>query len=199
MKYPTIPATSKLLLAFILCLCLTDLRSATAESDISCSLARGEVVCVSSASASAEPTKSRPSCNVKNVQIVLRDKKISVGAADGIFGKATSKGVSKFQQQAGLQQTGLLDAQTCKALGVRKACEDVLDEWMTYDMDKIAAFWGRSKEDAIRIGIKPPAVVPPKGCQLRLDAKGSKVTPYCNGKALSPNSCLNPFGVDPLS
>lgn len=199
MKYPTVLSTTETLFTSIICLALINFGAWASESDISCRLVGGEVICTSSVINSTASTSGRPTCNVKNAQIELSRRNFNVGAADGIWGKATSKGVRRFQKKASLEETGLLDSATCKALGVIKTCEDVMDDWTTNDMDKIAAFWGRSRADAIRIGIKPPAVIPPKGCHLRLDVEGSKVTPYCRGKPLSQNSCRNPFGVDPLS
>jgi hypothetical protein len=198
MKHPTIATCGKPLLAMVLGLTITNLSVTAAENDISCRLVKGEVVCASAAGANSA-SKQQHACNVRNAQIELTRQGINVGTADGIWGNVTSRGVGRFQKKAGLQTTGLLDQPTCSALKVGKACEDIMDDWTSYDMDRISAFWGRTREEATRIGIKPPAVIPPKGCHLRLDVEGAKVRPYCNGKALSQDSCRNPFGVDPLS
>ena len=136
------------------------------------------------------------SCDLKGAQVALKNQKINVGPADGIWGKGTSSGVKKFQSAKGIPETGLLDERTCDALGVKKSCKVVLKEWTTHDMDKIAASWGTNRETAKRMGIKAPAVVSPKGCYLKV--KGTKVTPFCNGKPLTQHSCVNPYGVNPF-
>jgi peptidoglycan hydrolase-like protein with peptidoglycan-binding domain len=136
------------------------------------------------------------SCDLKGAQVALRSHDIDVGFADGIWGAKTSNGVKKFQATKGIPETGTLDGPTCDALGIKKSCKAVLKEWTTHDMDKIAASWGTSRETAKRIGLKAPAVVSPKGCYLHV--KGTKVTPYCNGKALTHDSCDNPYGVKPF-
>jgi hypothetical protein len=192
-------APGKSLLAFVALLTFTDLRATAADNDISCRLLNGEVVCSSAAGATADGKQKPQSCNVRKVQLELNKQGINVGNADGIWGKRTAAGVERFQKNAGLHVTGLLDEPTCSALKVGKTCDDIMAEWTTYDMDRISAFWGRTREEAARIGIKSPAVIPPNGCHLRLDVQGAKVRPYCNGKPLSQDSCRNPFGVDPLS
>ncbi len=53
---------------------------------------------------------------VKTVQTMLGNKGIRVGAADGIYGRKTQKGVRAFQKKERLTVTGVVDVKTFDAL-----------------------------------------------------------------------------------
>ena len=55
---------------------------------------------------------------VRNVQQALNDKGYNAGSVDGQWGPATEEAVKRFQQAAGLPQTGELERPTLAALGV---------------------------------------------------------------------------------
>jgi len=53
---------------------------------------------------------------VKQLQKALIEKKCLSGKADGVYGKGTAGGVSKFQESVGLEATGIADNETQKQL-----------------------------------------------------------------------------------
>lgn len=53
---------------------------------------------------------------VKNAQVILEGLGYSPGRTDGYFSSGTVRSVKAFQQQAGLQPTGKIDAETASAL-----------------------------------------------------------------------------------
>jgi peptidoglycan hydrolase-like protein with peptidoglycan-binding domain len=55
---------------------------------------------------------------IRQAQMVLKQKGFDVGLADGIMGPRTRKALIAFQQQQGLQATGQIDELTVTALGV---------------------------------------------------------------------------------
>jgi peptidoglycan hydrolase-like protein with peptidoglycan-binding domain len=55
---------------------------------------------------------------IKQAQAALDQKGFHVGRADGVVGRDTREALSAFQRQQKLQQTGLLDDQTLRALGI---------------------------------------------------------------------------------
>jgi Putative peptidoglycan binding domain len=55
---------------------------------------------------------------IRQAQMVLKQKGFDVGLADGIMGPRTRKAVTAFQQQQGLQATGQIDQRTVTALGM---------------------------------------------------------------------------------
>jgi hypothetical protein len=55
---------------------------------------------------------------IRQAQMVLKQKGFDVGLADGIMGPRTRKALTVFQQQQGLQATGQIDQRTVTALGM---------------------------------------------------------------------------------
>jgi peptidoglycan hydrolase-like protein with peptidoglycan-binding domain len=55
---------------------------------------------------------------IRQVQIVLRDRGFDIGVIDGQLGPRTMAALTEFQRQQGLQATGHIDSQTVMALGV---------------------------------------------------------------------------------
>lgn len=55
---------------------------------------------------------------VRNVQQALNDKGYNAGPVDGQWGPSTQDALTRFQQAAGVAQTGAPDRQTLAALGV---------------------------------------------------------------------------------
>ena len=55
---------------------------------------------------------------IRQAQMVLKQKGFDVGLADGIMGPRTRKALIAFQQQQGLQATGQIDERTVTALGM---------------------------------------------------------------------------------
>ncbi len=55
---------------------------------------------------------------IRQAQMVLKQKGFDVGLADGIMGPRTRKALIAFQQQQGLQATGQIDQRTVTALGM---------------------------------------------------------------------------------
>jgi|HubBroStandDraft_6_1064221.scaffolds.fasta_scaffold244065_2 peptidoglycan hydrolase-like protein with peptidoglycan-binding domain len=55
---------------------------------------------------------------IKQVQQTLDEKGFPVGRTDGVFSRDTRQAVSEFQRQRNLAQTGQLDDQTLRALGI---------------------------------------------------------------------------------
>jgi hypothetical protein len=55
---------------------------------------------------------------IRQAQMVLKQKGFDVGLADGIMGPRTRKALTAFQQQQGLQATGQIDQRTVTALGM---------------------------------------------------------------------------------
>jgi hypothetical protein len=55
---------------------------------------------------------------IRQVQIVLREKGFFDGEPDGVFGPRTRQALIAFQQRQGLQATGRIDVQTTAALGI---------------------------------------------------------------------------------
>ena len=55
---------------------------------------------------------------IRQAQMVLKQKGFDVGLVDGIMGPRTRKAVTAFQQQQGLQATGQIDQRTVTALGM---------------------------------------------------------------------------------
>ncbi|MCR4441282.1 MAG: peptidoglycan-binding protein [Peptococcaceae bacterium] len=55
---------------------------------------------------------------VRKLQTLLLNRGISPGPVDGIFGSGTEAAVKRFQAQAGLSVTGVVDVSTWTALGV---------------------------------------------------------------------------------
>jgi peptidoglycan hydrolase-like protein with peptidoglycan-binding domain len=70
---------------------------------------------------SASPSSSRydPTL-VRNVQQALNDKGYNAGAVDGQWGPSTQDALTRFQQAAGVAQTGAPDGPTLTALGVSR-------------------------------------------------------------------------------
>jgi len=56
---------------------------------------------------------------IRQMQIVLREKGFDVGEPDGVFGPRTREALILFQRRSGLQATGRIDVRTTTALGVR--------------------------------------------------------------------------------
>jgi peptidoglycan hydrolase-like protein with peptidoglycan-binding domain len=71
--------------------------------------------------ASSSPSASRydPTL-VRNVQQALNGKGYNAGPVDGQWGPATEDALTRFQQAAGVAQTGAPDRSTLTALGVAK-------------------------------------------------------------------------------
>jgi peptidoglycan hydrolase-like protein with peptidoglycan-binding domain len=61
--------------------------------------------------------RSRPD-EIRQVQIVLREKGFYQGEPDGILNPQTTQALIAFQQQQGFQASGRIDTQTVTALGV---------------------------------------------------------------------------------
>ena len=60
------------------------------------------------------PTKEQ----IKQVQTMLKDKKLYTGEASGTYNDDTRKGISGFQKDNGLKQTGTLNRATLEKFGV---------------------------------------------------------------------------------
>lgn len=56
------------------------------------------------------------SCTYENIQIVLKEEKLYVGAIDNVHGGGTKDALEVFQRQQDLQVTGISDDKTCKAM-----------------------------------------------------------------------------------
>jgi hypothetical protein len=72
----------------------------------------------SSTSSSSQTASRYDAATVRDVQQALNDKGYNAGAIDGQWGPSTEEAVRKFQQAAGLPQTGELEHSTLVALGV---------------------------------------------------------------------------------
>jgi peptidoglycan hydrolase-like protein with peptidoglycan-binding domain len=55
---------------------------------------------------------------IRQLQIVLRQKGFDIGEPDGVFGQRTRQALILFQQRNGLQATGRIDVRTTTALGI---------------------------------------------------------------------------------
>lgn len=66
------------------------------------------------------PSLSRGSTGapVKEVQCQLRDFGYYTGGLDGIFGYQTEQALKRFQEDHGLNVTGIVDQKTYDALGI---------------------------------------------------------------------------------
>ncbi|MEP6847587.1 MAG: peptidoglycan-binding domain-containing protein [Acidobacteriota bacterium] len=60
------------------------------------------------------PTKDQ----IKQVQTILKDKKLYTGEASGTYNDATRDGIKSFQKDNGLKQTGTLNRATLEKFGV---------------------------------------------------------------------------------
>lgn len=118
------------------------------------------------------------------------------GPLDGLWSSQIEEALKRFQEDKVLKLTGVLDDKTRQELGIillpkQKSCSEIIAEWITNDIDKIAASMGMSPETAQALGfMRGSTVVAPPGCVLLVE--GSKVRPYCNGKPLTEDSCDNP-------
>jgi len=55
---------------------------------------------------------------IRQLQIVLKEKGFDIGEPDGVFGQRTRQALIVFQQRNGLQATGRIDVRTTTALGI---------------------------------------------------------------------------------
>ena len=55
---------------------------------------------------------------IRQAQVILKQKGFDVGDLDGKLGPRTRKALMAYQQQQGLQATGQMDQQTVSALGI---------------------------------------------------------------------------------
>ena len=55
---------------------------------------------------------------IRQVQIVLKEKGLYRGEPDGVLGTATTQALIAFQRREGLQANGRIDTRTVTALGV---------------------------------------------------------------------------------
>jgi peptidoglycan hydrolase-like protein with peptidoglycan-binding domain len=58
---------------------------------------------------------------IRQMQIVLRERGFDVGEPDGVFGPRTREALVLFQRRNGLQATGRIDVRTTTALGVHSS------------------------------------------------------------------------------
>jgi len=56
---------------------------------------------------------------IRELQIVLRDKGFDIGEPDGVMGTRTTKALISFQRQQGFRGTGQIDVETVTALGIK--------------------------------------------------------------------------------
>jgi peptidoglycan hydrolase-like protein with peptidoglycan-binding domain len=57
---------------------------------------------------------------VRQAQMVLKEKGFDAGEADGVLGPRTRKALIAFQRQQGLEPSGEIDQRTATALGISK-------------------------------------------------------------------------------
>jgi Putative peptidoglycan binding domain len=57
---------------------------------------------------------------IRQVQMVLKEKGFEAGEADGVLGPRTRKALIAFQRQQGLEPSGEIDQRTATALGISK-------------------------------------------------------------------------------
>src|SRR4051812_14311168 len=84
--------------------------------------AQGTMSSSSSASSDSKSTKGpvfRPTKDqIKQVQGMLKDKKLYSGEATGSYNDDTRTGIKSFQKDSGLKQTGTLNRATLEKFGV---------------------------------------------------------------------------------
>jgi len=68
------------------------------------------------ASSDAEITLS--SDEIRQLQVVLKERGFDIGEPDGVFGTRTRQALIQFQQRNGLQANGRIDMRTTAALGI---------------------------------------------------------------------------------
>jgi len=56
---------------------------------------------------------------IRELQIVLRDKGFDIGEPDGVMGTRTKEALIAFQRQEGFRATGQIDVETVTALGIK--------------------------------------------------------------------------------
>lgn len=92
-------------LLFAIAVCSQDMSTATKTSTTNSTASKGPVF---------RPTKDQ----IKQVQTMLKDKKLYTGEASGTYNDDTRTGIKSLQKENGLKETGTLNRATLEKFGV---------------------------------------------------------------------------------